>query len=315
MENPYLQQLTIRLGTGVEHLPEEFRERQTRYLLKAMNADGGFGGREGGSDLYYTGFGLRSLAILGELYGDTAEKAADFLRRQAASHTTVIDLLSLIYGAKLVEAASGKDVFAEMSADWQGNVAGFLNQLRRDDGGFAKSPEGFASSTYHTFLVVLCLELLEYPVEKPERIVEFLISRRDEDEGGFREIKASKRAGTNPTAAAIGTLKILDALDEESVEGTIDLIAEMQSDDGGIRANSRIPLSDLLSSFTGLLTLADLGATDEIDLPGLSQFVHDLECIPDGGFQAVSLDPASDVEYTFYGIGTRALIASIQEGS
>lgn len=311
MISSYLQQLTIRLSSGIELLPEDFRQRQTRYLISQIKPDGGFGGREGGSDLYYTGFGLRSLAILGELYGEVADKAAQYLALQASTHTTVIDLLSLIYGAKLVEASAGKDVFADSDASWSDNVAGFLNGLRRDDGGFAKSTEGFASSTYHTFLVVLCLELLEAEIPDPDGIVRFLISRRDDDEGGFREIKASKRAGTNPTAAAIGTLKILDRLDEESVDGTIDLIAEMQSDEGGIRANSRIPLADLLSTFTGLLTLADLGAAEELDLNHVQVFAESLELTEAGGFQAVSLDPAHDVEYTFYGIGTRALLAAL----
>lgn len=307
----YLQQLTIRLSTGVEKLPGEFRARHVRYLLQQVRDDGGFSGREGESDLYYTGFGLRSLAVLGELHGQTAERAAMFLRKQLRSQTTVIDLLSLIYGAKLIEASAGLDVFESAEANWAENVAQFLKQLRREDGGFAKSTEGFASSTYHTFLVVLCLELLEAPIEDPQRIVEFLISRRDEQEGGFREIKASKRAGTNPTAAAIGALKVLNKLDEQSSEGTIDLIADMQSDEGGIRANSRIPLADLLSTFTGLLTLVDLDAQDEIDLNHVQAFTESLELIDGGGFRAVSLDPAHDVEYTFYGIGTRALLATL----
>ncbi|MEC9094956.1 MAG: prenyltransferase/squalene oxidase repeat-containing protein, partial [Planctomycetota bacterium] len=74
----YLQELTIRLSTGVGKLPDAFRARHTEYLLQQINDDGGFSGREGGSDLYYTGFGLRSLAVLGELYGSPAEKAAEF---------------------------------------------------------------------------------------------------------------------------------------------------------------------------------------------------------------------------------------------
>ena len=153
----YLQQLTIRLSTGIEKLPGEFRARHAGYLLQQVKEDGGFAGREGESDLYYTGFGLRSLAILGELHGQTAERAAKFLDGQLRSHTTVIDLLSLIYGAKLIEASAGLDVFVSAGSNWAENVAQFLNRLRREDGGFAKSPEGFASSTYHTFLVVLCL--------------------------------------------------------------------------------------------------------------------------------------------------------------
>lgn len=313
MMSSYLQELTIRLTTGIEKLPEEFRTRHTRYLLAQMQPDGGFAGREGESDLYYTGFGLRTLAILGELYGETAVKATHFLRSKLTTQTSIIDLLSLIYGAKLVEAASGEDVFDRSSDEWTANVAAFLNALRREDGGFAKSTEGFASSTYHTFLVVLCLQLLEVPIEDPAGIVRFLTSRRDDEDGGFREIKASKRAGTNPTAAAIGTLKILDQLDEESVEGTIDLIAEMQSDEGGIRANSRIPLADLLSTFTGLLTLTDLQAEQEINLNHVQVFAESLELKPEGGYRAVSLDPAHDVEYTFYGVGTRALLANLIE--
>ena len=34
----------------------------------------------------------------------------------------------------------------------------------------------------------------------------------------------------------------------------------------------------------------------------IHHFVHSLELTEAGGFQAVSLDPAHDVEYTFYGI-------------
>ncbi|MEE2641078.1 MAG: prenyltransferase/squalene oxidase repeat-containing protein [Planctomycetota bacterium] len=311
MASTYLQELTIRLGTGLGKLPEAFRQRHTNYLLAQMKPDGGFGGREGGSDLYYTGFGLRSLAILGELHGEVAESAGNFLRSQLRTRTSIIDLLSLIYGAKLVEASAGIDIFEAADSGWTDNVSRFLNSLRREDGGFAKSSEGFASSTYHTFLVILCLELLEVPVENRDAVIRFLLSRRDDQEGGFREIKASKRAGTNPTAAAIGTLKILQALDEDSVEGTIDLIAEMQTDEGGLRANSRIPLADLLSTFTGLLTLVDLNAENEIRLEHVQRFAESLELQVSGGFQAVSLDPAHDVEYTFYGIGTRALLAEL----
>jgi len=307
----YLQNLTIRLSSGIEKLPAEFVERQTKYMLGQLREDGGFAGREGESDLYYTGFGLRSLAILGELYNEPAERAAKFLKSQLSTQTSIIDMLSLVYGAKLVEASSGIDVFADSHEGWRDQLANFLNQLRREDGGFAKTPEGFASSTYHTFLVVLCFELLEIAIPDPDGIVRFLMSRRDDAEGGFREIKASKRAGTNPTAAAIGTLKILNRMDEESADGTVDLIAEMQTDEGGLRANTRIPLADLLSTFTGLLTLADLNAHEEVNLKHIQAFAEALEIKDGGGFQAVSLDPAHDVEYTFYGVGTRALLATL----
>jgi len=74
----YLEELTIRLGTGLGEVPEAIRDNHAGYLKAAQQADGGFAGREGGSDLYYTGFALRSLAVLGELTGSLAERAADF---------------------------------------------------------------------------------------------------------------------------------------------------------------------------------------------------------------------------------------------
>ena len=39
----------------------------------------------------------------------------------------------------------------------------------------------------------------------------------------------------------------------------------MASDEGGLRANGRVPLANLLSTFTGAWTLAELGAGDRLD--------------------------------------------------
>jgi geranylgeranyl transferase type-2 subunit beta len=198
-------------------------------------------------------------------------------------------------------------VFAGADPNWRDAVSAALEKLRRSDGGYAKGAEGVASSTYHTFLVLLCQQLIGRTPIEPAEIVEFVRSQRCE-EGGFREIRASKRAGTNPTAAAIGSLRILNALDEATRADTIDFLAEMQMDDGGLRANTRIPIADLLSTFTGLLTLQDLGADQEIDLDGVRRFAKSLE-LEEGGFRGAEWDPAHDVEYTFYGLGTLGLLA------
>jgi geranylgeranyl transferase type-2 subunit beta len=304
----YLEDLTLRLAAGIAELPEEFRARHARYLLAAQREDGGFAGREGGSDLYYTGFALRSLAMLGELYGPPAEKAAGFLQSRLSRHESIVDFLSLIYGAMLIQNAAGIDIFATADPGWKDAVAATLEKLRRPDGGYAKAAAGSASSTYHTFLVLLSLQLIDRQPPQPQGIVAFLRSQACE-EGGFREIRASKRAGTNPTAAAIGALRILSALDEDSRLDTIDFLAEMQTDEGGLRANTRIPIADLLSTFTGLLTLQDLGGTGEIDLAAVRTFAQALD-IEDGGFRGAEWDPAHDVEYTFYGLGTLGLLTA-----
>ena len=90
----YLEDLTVRVAVGAAELPETVRTRQADYFKRAQRADGGFAGREGGSDLYYTGFGLRGLSILGELYGEPAERAAGFLRGRLSGRESIVDFLS-----------------------------------------------------------------------------------------------------------------------------------------------------------------------------------------------------------------------------
>jgi geranylgeranyl transferase type-2 subunit beta len=304
----YLVQLTLQLAAGMAELPDVLRERHTAYLAKSQRPDGGFAGREGDSDLYYTSFGLRSLSMLGALYGDPAKRAADFLRSRLLGRETVVDLLSLIYGASLLDMSAGIDVFADAPRGWHDALSDRLEEFRRPDGGYAKAAEGQASSTYHSFLVLLCRQLIDRPLPEPQRMVQFILSQQSPG-GGFREIRAGKRAGTNPTAAAVGVLRILDALDEGVCRSTIQFLAEMQTDEGGLRANTRIPIADLLSSMTGVLTLMDLGGLDQIDRDAARAYVLALES-PDGGFRAAAWDDACDVEYTFYGLGCLALLTA-----
>jgi geranylgeranyl transferase type-2 subunit beta len=301
----YLESLTLRLVAGLEALRDDVRKRHAAFLAAFQQPDGGFRGREGGSDLYYTGFALRGLALLGHLEGEVVQRASGYLRSQLSRQVPMVDFLSLIYGAAVLNLAAGIDVFVGSAAGWQLNIASALEGFRRDDGGYAKTDEGATSSLYHTFLVVLSQQLIEQPIVEPGRIVEFVRSRQRED-GGFVEMPQMKRSGTNPTAAAIGLLRILDALDEDTRESTLDFLCEMQTDEGGLRANTRIPIADLLSTFTGCLTLADLSALDEIDVVAVRRYAKQLEQ-PEGGFLGAIWDHAADVEYTFYGLGTIAL--------
>lgn len=303
----YLFDLTTKIAAGVERIPADARDRHANYVAIAQQPDGGWRGREGNSDLYYTGFALRTLAITGRLRGELAERAANYLRGKLAGHETIVDFLSLIYAATLLDLSAGIDLFAAAPTNWRDNIAATLEKLRRDDGGYAKGMEGTASSTYHSFLVLLCLQAIERPIPQPEKLVAFLMSQRAE-EGGFREIRAAKRAGTNPTAAAIGALRMLNAVDANLREETLDFLANMQTDEGGLRANTRIPIADVLSTFTGLVTLLDLGELDAIDLAAARKFVVGLQ-LPAGGFAAATWDPAGDVEYTFYGLGSWGLLS------
>lgn len=304
----YLQELTLRLATGAAALDESLRKLHGDFFLAAQREDGGFAGREGASDLYYTSFALRGLAILGLLHGNTAARAATFLQSKLAGQTSIIDFCSLIYSAALLETSAGIDVFAQAPASWKPAVLQALEEFRRPDGGYAKTREGQSSSTYQSFLVVLCQQILGHEPSEPDRLTRFVLSRQRED-GGFVEVAPMKRSGTNPTAAAIGLLRILSALSQQVQEQVIDFVFALFTSEGGIAANTLIPFADNLSTFTGLVTLLDLDrGNSELDLPRIRQFILGL-ALEQGGFRAGPWDHVPDVEYTFYGLGTLALLA------
>src|SRR5260370_29271117 len=93
----YLLHLTIRLTEGISRLPEDIRRRHSAYLATCQNSDGGFSGREGGSDLYYTGFGLRGLAVLNALTAEICILAAGYLHPHFTGQASVVDFFSLPY--------------------------------------------------------------------------------------------------------------------------------------------------------------------------------------------------------------------------
>lgn len=307
-DDPYLQRLTARLVDGLDRLPEEWRQRHIDWLRSRQNPDGGFSGREGGSDLYYTGFALRSLAVLQGLNPALCTRTANFLRQKMGEPASVIDFFSLLVSCFLVPIGGGPDVLADVPADWPERSARMLESFRTSDGGYAKAQGAASGSTYHSFLVMLALELVDKQVPRVEDLVKFVKSRRRHD-GGYVEIAPMRRSGTNPTAAGIGILQMTNALDAEAREAVIEFLVQLPSEfEGGIRANDRIPAADLLSTFTGSWTMAQLDALDRLDVAALREYAESCE-VPTGGFRGGLWDDEIDVEYTFYGLGVLGLLA------
>ena len=328
MVAPYLFRLDERLASGLRSLDSVRRENHRQFLLSQQNDDGGFGGRglppeegenaEGGegaeaiegreSDLYYTAFGIRALAAIEAFQADDARRVASFLLTSRNRSASVIDVVSWLYSALMVQAASGIDLLADAEQNWNSELARILESFRTSDGGYAKTREGAVGSTYHSFLVALCLELINQPVPSPERLVQFVLDRQ-RDDGGFVEIAPMKRSGTNPTAAAIAVLTLHSNVGPNLRQDVLAFLKDVRGDEGGFQANSRIPFADSLSTFTGYLTCLDLDAPDLLKPRRVEQFIQSLEQ-PCGGFRAAAWDRATDVEYTFYGLGTLGLIWS-----
>jgi geranylgeranyl transferase type-2 subunit beta len=106
----------------------------------------------------------------------------------------------------------------------------------------------------------------------------------------------------------VGTLQLLGELDDPTRAAVGAFLLGLASGEGGLRANDRIPTADLLSTFTGSWTLADVGGLDRLDRARLRTYAGCLQG-PDGGFRGGLWDTGYDVEYTFYGVGVLALLA------
>lgn len=305
----YLTDLTLRLAAGATLIEPATRDCHRDWLQRQQRDDGGFTGREGQSDPYYTAFGLRGLLVVDGIDDVVAERAATFLHDRFPDNLGVVDLVSLVMAASIIEMTHGHEVLADIAGARQ-RIIDTLESLRGVDGGYNKTPTGNAGSTYQTFLNLLCFELIGHQPPDTASILRFLNSQRVVD-GGFREIRVAKRAGVNPTAAGIGALKTLGQLDPSQEEATIDFLADMRTDEGGLSANDRISLADLLSSCTGMVTMCDLEATGQLPLQALRRYALSMQRCengkPIGGFHGFAFDQEVDVEYTFYGLALLAL--------
>jgi geranylgeranyl transferase type-2 subunit beta len=306
----YLEHLNARLADRLSVMPQDFRHRHASYLAAGQRPDGGFPGRDGGSDLYYTAFALRGLAILDALTPKISARAGQFLRSCLAGDISVVDFFSFLFGCLLVQSSGGPDVLADSPPSWSERVATILESFRSADGGYRKTGGAISGSTYHTFLVGLCYQLLGKEWPRSDDVVRF-VHARQRDDGGFVEIPAMRRSGANPTAAAIGTLHLIQGLEASLPrrEQILAFLHGLQSPEGGFRANDRIPLADLLSTFTITWTLEQIGGLQGFPLTELDRFVQSLQSAA-GGFRAGLWDEQADVEYTFYGLGTIACIGS-----
>src|SRR5260221_10562012 len=183
MTESYLLRLTTHLATALARQPDAFRQRHIRYLRACQNPDGGFSGRDPNSDLYYTAFALRGLALLDALAPEVAAPAAGYIQQRLAGSATVVDFFSLLYAVLLVQSTAGIDALADAPPDWPDRVDTLLESFHTPDGGYGKTPGSTMGSTYQTFLVALCYEMLGRSLPDPAAAVRFIRERRRDDGG------------------------------------------------------------------------------------------------------------------------------------
>lgn len=301
----YLEGLDALLAAGAARLGPAFVGRQLEWVRGRQQADGGFPGRQGGSDPYYSDFALRILGLFPEEQ-EARERAAGYWRGLDRPPADVVQCFHRLNAARILRRW-GIEVPLDREA-----LAVVLARQALPGGGFAR-PGGKVPSAYQTFLGALCADMAGAAGEMALRLQESAaggvaaVSALRRPDGGYGDLPGDAAGQTNPAAAALGFFALREVGDPAGREQTVRFLAAMQAPDGGLRAHPDAPVGDLLSTFTGLLTLAWLERLGEVDLAGVARFVRALAA-PGGGFCAAPGDNEPDIEYTYYGIGTLALL-------
>lgn len=272
-----------------------------RAFLADQVEGGGFRDRQGERDLYYSVFGVDALAAVHHGIADESELAA---RPELADAPAFVETfgtgsgagegLDLVHLACLARVRSALGLLEASTLD---GLATRLLDLRRDDGGWAMTPDAETSTSYGTFLAIGAMQDLGLPIGRPSAAVELLESLAL-DHGGYA-LDASTPVATTPTTAA--SIVALRQLGARAPDRAAEWLRGRFHRQGGFLAAVDAPMPDLLSTAVALHALSVLEApVDDLREP-LLDFVDTL-WISSGGFYGHWADEEADVEYTFYGL-------------
>ncbi len=300
----YLSDLLDRIAAAAADLPQT--PSVAEFLRRAQHDDGGWRGRSGASDPYWTAFALRCACVVGIRDEPFWHRAAQYVLQAIGTELGFVDATSLLLTVILIRRIAPEAVPDQVWHQCTERLVNELERARHPSGGYRKSRVGRDASTYATFLAHLCYGELGQAMPRRDAAVQFLLSRQQPD-GGFFEVRPGKPSGTNPTAAAVVVLAKERAFDREQRQRAAEFLFGVRSPAGGFCANRSIPLPDLLSTFTALAALDELGTpVPPTTLSQTEKFARSL-LRDDGGFSAAPWDLETDPEYTFYGIGSLAL--------
>lgn len=265
------------------------------FLRRQLAPDGGFQGRDGRSDLYYTVFGLEaSLALDARI---VHEGVADYVGRFGTGES--LDFVHLACLARCranISEVRGETVDIQVSRD----MATHLQQYRSQDGGFNVAAHAQRGSVYGCFLALGAWQDLGIDCPDPDGVAASIQSLQMPD-GGYANEAAMTASATAATAAAIS---VLHCLNRPIPESAIRWLQEQAHPQGGFTA-IRLPageaIPDLLSTATALHALS-LAGTLVVDAREKHLDYLDTLWSPQGGFRGHWADDVVDCEYTYYGL-------------
>ena len=264
------------------------------FLRCSQTAEGGFAGRDGCADLYYTVFGLELALAL------DAPPAMDLLRAYlqrfgGGEGLGFVPLCCLARAWALL-----RDARAPLPAavTQERGLAARLAAFRAGDGGYHPTLGARQGTASAAFLALGAFEDLRLRLPDAKRLAES-VAALAAPAGGWTNERGVPLGSTHATAAAIAVPGILASRAAAQTAG--DWLLAQAHPLGGFRASPLAPLPDLLSTATALHTLAALGVPlDAVREPCLD-FIDSLWTNA-GGFHGHWEDDVLDVEYTFYGL-------------
>ena len=265
------------------------------FIGTQLNEDGGFKGRGGQSDLYYTVFGIEALLALDAEF-DRA-RIATYLRQFGDGDS--LDLVHLACLARCwADISELRD--AGIEAPLRDGVLRRLEDYRCPDGGYSNSSGAQRGTAYGCFLALGAYQDLNGDMDNVAVLADCVESLRTPD-GAYSNDPTIRIGATPATAAA---LTILHYLNEPVSDASIEWLLSQRHPKGGFVAvpvEGSYGMPDLLSTATALHALALAGVSLNSVSEKCLDFLDSLWSA-EGAFRGSWADPTLDCEYTYYGL-------------
>ena len=318
-----LRQTLLQAAGRVRATRPDVAARAEGFVRAHACPGGGFADRSGRPDLYYTVFGLQTLAAVapaplepgpeGPGHLDPAwdvpsrkrmprrfrgglERHRAYLTAFDADDLDFVHLCCLLRCWALLSDGPATDA--------RESLPGRLETFRAADGGYSHVPSAPHSTAYGAFLALGAYQDAGADPPAPDRLAEGLAGLRAAD-GGYANAPGVDVGLVPSTAAAVVTLADLGRAVEPS---SLDWLLAQQHSRGSWPAGPGLPTADLLSTATALHALGSAGgALDDAARAAALAFVESLaEDVADpagpAGFRGHPADTVADCEYTFYGL-------------
>ncbi|MEM7231178.1 MAG: prenyltransferase/squalene oxidase repeat-containing protein [Planctomycetota bacterium] len=273
--------------------PRQLRDASdlvAEFLRSQISDDGGgFIGRDGKPDLYYTVFGIDALMAL-------QHDVPKGLLRPFVSSFGDGEGLDLIHVGCLARCYSALE--DKLDPTLRSTIADRLESFRSDDGAYHNEPGSERGTVYGCFVALGAYQDLGLPLPSVPTVHEFIRSVQTSD-GGYANEHGLKIGATPPTAAAVSLLRNLE-LAPSPAAGDF-LLKRFNPQGGGFFAVPGAPMPDLLSTATCLHALAGLERSAVSVREACLDFIDTLWS-SSGSFFGHWADEHLDSEYTYYGL-------------